>query len=238
MQPLNLHSGGELITYNDLKAIDPPPPTSTHFPIRHSDVVDMVKYSLGFYGHEVIEEHHAIDKEGMRYFGLLTLQSHDGLYTDTVGLRNSADKTFPIGIAFGARVFVCSNLSFYGDHVIKRRHTPKAKRDLPGLVAEVIEPLGEKRAQQQLTFQRYQDTRLSNRDADHAIMELFRNGVINVQRIAHVHEQWSNPACDWGAETAWRLFNAVTYSIKDGRVMEDPRITERLHDVIDAVCIN
>src|SRR5437868_4477501 len=43
--------------------------------------------------------------------------------------------------AFGSRVFVCSNLAFIGDHVIKRKHTANSKRDLPGLVSEVIEHL-------------------------------------------------------------------------------------------------
>jgi hypothetical protein len=46
-----------------------------------------------------------------------------------VGLRNSHDKSFPVGIAFGSRVFVCDNAAFIADHVIKRRHTANAKRD-------------------------------------------------------------------------------------------------------------
>ena len=73
------------------------------------------------YGREITEEHHAIDKEGMRYFGLMSLRSTTG-YCDTVGLRNSNDRSFPVGIGFGPRVFVCSNLAFVANHVIKRRH--------------------------------------------------------------------------------------------------------------------
>jgi hypothetical protein len=33
------------------------------------------------------------------------------------------------------------NTSFIGDHVIKRKHTVKAKRELPGLVTEIVTPL-------------------------------------------------------------------------------------------------
>ena len=33
--------------------------------------------------------------------------------------------------AFGSRVFVCDNLAFIGDHVIRRKHTVKAKRPGP-----------------------------------------------------------------------------------------------------------
>src|SRR5881397_1045647 len=53
-------------------------------------------------------------------------------YSDTCGLRNSHDKRFPIGISVGSRVFVCDNLAFIGDHVIKRKHTANAKTALPG----------------------------------------------------------------------------------------------------------
>lgn len=71
----------------------------------------MLVHTLSFYGHEVIDQHHGITKDGLRYFGLLFLRSPHTGYTDTVGLRNSHDKSFPIGIAFGAKVFVCANLS-------------------------------------------------------------------------------------------------------------------------------
>jgi hypothetical protein len=48
---------------------------------------------------------HAITQDGARYFGLMSLRSPYGDYTDTVGLRNSHDKSFPIGLAFGSRVW-------------------------------------------------------------------------------------------------------------------------------------
>jgi hypothetical protein len=57
--------------------------------------------------------------------------------------QDSHDKTFPIGIAFGAKVFVCDSLSFIADHVIRRKHTANAKRDLPALVRELDEPLAD-----------------------------------------------------------------------------------------------
>jgi hypothetical protein len=78
----------------------------------------------------------------------MSLCSPYGDYTDTVGLRNSNDRTFPIGIAFGSRVFVCDNLAFIGDQVIRRKHTVKAKRELPGLVKEIVQPLQAQRIAQ------------------------------------------------------------------------------------------
>jgi hypothetical protein len=231
-----LHCGAEEVDFDALRALETPPATATHVPIPHFRVVDMLRHTLSFYGHEITDEHHGITGDGMRYFGLLSLRSSYGGYEDTVGLRNSHDKKFPVGISFGSRVFVCDNLSFIGDHVIKRRHTANAKRDLPALVGELVEPLSEQREAQHRTFVRYEQTALTDERADHAIMEMYRDGVINVQRIPEVVRQWDEPEFeDWGDRTAWRLFNAATFALS-GRIAEKPQVTRQLHNVIDGVC--
>lgn len=232
---LMLHAGAKVIDYDDLRSLMTPVPTATHVPIPHSAVVDMVRYSLGFFGHEVVDEDYGVTPDGMRFFGLLSLRSTYGDYTDTVGLRNSHDKTFPIGISVGSRVFVCDNLAFIGDHIIRRKHTANAKRDLPGLVAEVIEPLRDHRLAQARTFERYRARRLVAPEFDHLTMQLYRRGGLNVTRIADVVEAYERPPFDWGDETAWRAFNAVTFALR-GRVAESPNLTRTLHTVIDGFC--
>jgi len=232
---LMLHSGAEAVVYDDLRQLVIPEATASHVPIPHHSVVDMVKYSLGFFGHEVVDEAYGVTPDGARFFGVLSLKSEYGDYTDTVGLRNSHDKRFPIGISFGSRVFVCDNLAFCGDHVIRRKHTPNAKRDLPGLVAEVVEPLRDKRVAQARMFDAYRQTALTQAQADMLIMQLYRRGVINVTRIAEVLEAYEKPPHDWGTPSAWRLFNATTFALT-GKVAENPQATSQLHKVIDSVC--
>lgn len=232
---LMLHAGAEPVGYDALRALVVPAATDTHVPIPHHSVVDMVKYSLGFFGHEIVGEDYGVTPDGARFFGVLSLRSEYGDYTDTVGLRNSHDKRFPIGISFGSRVFVCDNLAFNGDHVIKRKHTANAKRDLPGLVAEVVEPLQDQRRRQSLMFDSYRKRAMAEFEIDQAIMQLYRRGVINITRIADVLSAYETPPCDWGPETAWRLFNATTYALA-GRVAENPGGTKELHNIIDAYC--
>lgn len=232
---LVLHSGAEAIDYDGLRSLPLPEATATHVPIPHHSVVDMVKYSLGFFGHELVEEHYGVTPDHARFFGVLTLRSAYGDYTDVVGLRNSHDKKFPIGISIGSQVFVCDNLAFNGEHVIKRKHTVNAKRDLPGLVAQVIEPLRDARQAQAQLFELYKATRLTEEWANQAIMQMYRKGAINVTRIAEVLDAYETPPHDWGPETAWRMFNAATFSLT-GKVAEDPRRTKTVHEVIDGVC--
>lgn len=235
---LMLHCGAEPIDYPALRNIQTPEPTPSHVPIPHHRLVDMVRHTLGFYGHEVISESHGVTLDGMRYFGVMMLKSPYGGYEDAVALRNSHDKKFPIGIGFGGHVFCCDNMSLMADHVIRRKHTANAKRDLPGLLAEVVEPLADARDLQQRSFSRYRATLLSPERADHAILDLFRTGVINVNRIPEVVHEWETPSFEEFEDTgfsAWRLFNAVTF-VLNGRILGEPQSTQGLHRIIDGVC--
>ena len=232
---LMIHAGADALSYDDLRAVQTPGGTDTHVPVPHHEIVELVRYTLGFYGHEITEENHAVTPDGARYFGLMSLRSPYGDYTDTVGLRNSHDKSFPIGIAFGSRVFVCDNLAFIGDQVIRRKHTVKAKRELPGLVTEIVQPLQAQRIAQNQKLLAYQASPVTDAVADHAILSMYRQDIIGVQRIADVLEQWERPAHDWGDKTAWRLFNAATFALA-GKVVERPDLTKQLHQVIDGTC--
>ena len=152
---LMLHVNATEVPYDGLRQLETPLATQSHVPIPHFRVVDLVKSTVGMFGHEVVAEHHGVTEDGARYFGLLSLRSTYTGYEDTVGLRNSHDKSFPIGVAFGSRVFVCDNLAFIADQSIKRRHTANLKAHLPGLIGELIEPLALHREAQHRTFERY-----------------------------------------------------------------------------------
>lgn len=232
---LMLHAGANAVSYDELRAVPIPDPTDTHIPVAHHEIVELMRYTLGFFQHEVAEEHHAVTPDGARYFGVLCLRSPYGDYTDMLGLRNSHDKSLPIGIAFGSRVFVCDNLAFSADHVIRRKHTVRAKRELPGLLSEIIQPLKDQRLAQNQRLLTYRQTPLMLPSVDHAIMSMYRQGLFGVQAIAHVMKAYDEPPHDWGPRTAWRLFNAATYALA-GKVTERPDLTQQLHQVIDSTC--
>jgi hypothetical protein len=232
---LMLHSGAHPVTYDALRAVPVPAPTDTHVPVPHHEIVELMRYTLGFHQHEIAEEHHAVTPGGARYFGVLCLRSPYGDYTDMLGLRNSHDKSLPIGIAFGSRVFVCDNLAFSADHVIKRKHTVRAKRELPGLLADIIQPLKGQRIAQNERLLTYRSTPLDDAAADHAIMDMYRRDIIGLQAIGHVLKTYDEPPHDWGDRTAWRLFNAATFALA-GKVTEKPDLTKQLHAVIDGTC--
>ena len=233
---LMLHAGANPINYDDLRSLETPAGTSTHLPVPHYRVVDTLRHSLSFYGHEIANEDFGVTPDGARFFGLLSLRSPYGDYTDTVGLRNSHDKSFPIGVGFGSKVFVCDNLSFSAEQVIRRKHTPNAWRDLHGLVAQIIEGLMLARSRQAQQIERYKAVELSDMAADHAVVEMYRQGVVNIRRLPQLLKEYEKPRhAEWGERKAWTLFNATTQTL-EGHVAEDPSVTTRLHTIIDGVC--
>lgn len=232
---LMLHAGAEPIDYDGLRGLPVPEPTSTHFPLPHHSLVDMVVYALNFFGHEVVSQEFGVTPDGMKFYGVLTLKSDYGEYADVVGLANSNNKTLPVKLGFGSSTFVCDNSAFVSDVTVARKHTRETKRQLPGLIAEIIEPLKEKRQMQHRQFEHYRGTALTDEQADHLIMEMFRRGIINCTRIPEVHDQWQNPTCDYGEKSIYRLFNATTWSLKP-KVIEQPRLTQDLHRLMDHAC--
>ena len=233
---LMLHVNANTVDYDDLRRLDTPPATPSHVPIPHFRVVDLLRTTLGMFGHEIIDEHHGITEDGSRYFGLLSLRSTYGGYEDTVGCATATTRASRSASALAAGVFVCDNLAFLADTVIKRKHTANLKRDLPGIIGEIIEPLADQRDRQHRSFERYRGTMLTDERADHAVMNMYRNGIINVQRIPEVLREWEEPSFeDFNERNAWRLFNAATFALT-GRVVENANVTPRLHQVIDGVC--
>jgi hypothetical protein len=152
---LMLHAGAKEIGYDDLRAVNVPQATDTHIPVPHHEIVELARYTLGFHGHEIMEEHHAITEDGMRYFGLMSLRSPYGNYADMLGLRNSHDKSFPMGLrSVRASSSAITLLSF-----------PMAKRELPALVTDIVAPLQAQRIAQNQKLIRYQGTPLSDQVA-------------------------------------------------------------------------
>lgn len=196
---------------------------------------DLVATAVGLYGHEIVTEHFGVTEDGARFFGVLSLKSPYTGYEDMVALRNSHDKSFPAMVGVGHRVFCCDNMALIADQSIRRKHTANLKRDLPGVIGEMIEPLALHREAQHRKILTYQRTELIPQLADHALMEMYRKGIISVQRIPEVLKQWQEPEHDRGGETAWRMFNAATFALA-GRVVESADVTPRLFKVIDGVC--
>jgi hypothetical protein len=96
--------------------------TETWFPLSHSQVLGSVVQALDAAGFGVKSMAFAVTPDDVRFFGALQLQAEIlpgvGL---AIGVRNSTDKSMPIGFCCGQSVFVCDNLGFTSEVVITRK---------------------------------------------------------------------------------------------------------------------
>ena len=241
MLNLTMHCGAQSVDRSEVIDCRTPPATKSWQPIPHGRLLDLVEDSLESTGLRVVNQAHALSKAGDRYFGLLEVQNgkQSSDYGLVVGLRNSHDMTFPAGLVVGSGVFICDNLAFSGEVVLSRRHTRFIQRDLPQLVQRSVGQLGDLRGQQDQRIEAYKNTPLEKRDAHHLLVEAMRMHVLPATRLPVAVQEYEKPSHPEFAETGyscWRLFNAVTESIKGRSLDTLPKRTQALHGLLDSVC--
>src|SRR6266571_3410283 len=106
---------GRKITREELALVPTPPGTLTHRPIPHVEVVHSLIETLGFRHISVVKDEYAVDRTGMKMFGIMELDQGMHGARFALGIRNSHDKSFRLSITVGYRVFVCENMAFQGD---------------------------------------------------------------------------------------------------------------------------
>ncbi|MDA7878655.1 DUF945 domain-containing protein [bacterium] len=241
MADLLMHCGGKHITRDELNWAPTPARTDTWVPVPHHRMLSIVDRTIEAQGFRVTNEAHGLWGDGARYFGLMELgyEAVEEDFSLVLGLRNSHDKSFPASLALGSQVLVCDNLSFFGEVVLKRRHTRFIERDLPGVVNEAFGRLSDLRMQQADRIGAYKEKRISDRTVHDLLVKAVDSRVIPVTQLPKVLDEWREPshqAFTENGRTVWRLFNAFTESFK-GRSLEMlPRRSHTLHGLMDRVC--
>ncbi len=233
------HCGGQTVERPQLDLVKTPPADvdTGWTPIPHNVLLEQVLNSMTSVGYTVSDEQHVLNKNGMQYFGLLTVKYNDE-YQLLIGLRNSHDKAFSAWLLCGSRVFLCDNLGFSAEIKMSRKHTRHIMRDLPGLTMTAVGKLGDMSKHQDQRFAAYKRHELTDNQADHLVVQMLRNQIIVARQIPKIINEWDNPSHpEFAADgrTAWRLFNAVTEASK-GRLNALPRATMGLHGMMDSVC--
>src|ERR1022692_1368753 len=235
---LMLHTGSKTVSRGQLATVSTPSATPSWHPIAHHDFLDGVASTLSRAGMQIVHESHGLSADRNRYFGLLQIAngSNPDDFSVVLGLRNSHDKKFPLGLVVGASVMVCDNLSFSGEIRIARKHTIHVQRDLPHLIERAIGKLGDLRHTQERRFAAYKSHEINDHEAHDIIIRSLDARAIVVTQIPNVIEQWRRPDHpEFRERTAWSLFNAFSQTLK-GRLDVLPARTTALHGIIDTCC--
>jgi hypothetical protein len=236
---LVLHTGGNLVTLDQLRDYRAPPPEGKWHPISHVTVLERVQETLVDAGYAIQAMRLAVNCQGTRFFGTLDLASPvaQGVAL-AVGIRNSTDKTFPLGFCAGNRVFVCDNLAFRADLLVKRKHTVNGARNFQAAIAQAVTTLAEFKEQETVRIAHLMERELTSEGADSLILRSYEKGIISTLQLPHVIDQWREPSFeDFRPRTAWSLFNAFTTVLRERANQQPSKFavqTIRLNALLDS----
>jgi hypothetical protein len=220
---LVLHAGGAVATMEQVQACPVPEQVGRYHPVPHDKVLDTVRETLHGAGFEPTKERLALSHQGKRFFAVLDLKSGlaEGVSL-SVGIRNSLDKSFPLGFAAGSRVFVCDNLAFNAELLVRRRHTLNGMRNFGNGIAQAVGSLGSYMDSERLRIENLMVRTLTPLEVDHTILSAFRKGIISSVQIEKVCTEWEKPRHEeFAPRTAWSLLNAFTEVLKP-RAVKNP----------------
>ena len=215
MCSLCMSGGGQFVDRNEVALVETPTGTDSWKPVPHIEVIEAVSQVVKAHDWTITEEQFGLAREGQKLFGVMKInKSSSSDWTRCIGLRNSHDKSFSVGLSAGIIVMVCSNMAFGGTMVIKRRHT--SRMELTQLVDVAVSELENEFLILETVCEDLKVQYLKNDDeARCKIVRAAEIGAINSSDILPVFQEFKSPRHEEFLEpTRWSLLNAFTETIK------------------------
>jgi hypothetical protein len=216
-----------------------PERTKTHTPIPHAMLVERTHQALDRAGLEVIEEEHALQRGGERYFGGFALKGRDMEASDrrlVLGLRNSHDKSFASSVCVGNQMMVCENLCFSSDVKISRRHTLNIVRDLPLVLSSAISRVVSHWADMGKRIEAYKNTEVIRDRCADLVVDLVDAKAFPARDVYKAVQEFRNPRHEeFKGGSLWSLYNGITENLKGGDLTKLPQRTMTVQSVFDQI---
>lgn len=218
------HRGAQIVTRDQLKEYVTPEATETFKPVGHSQLVETLTQVMHDRGLFITREQFAVQNH--RLFGVFDLEWQKmEEYGAAVGFRHANDKSMPIVIAVGARVWLCDNLSYLGELITMRKHTRKLDlaEELDRTMYRYMQ--GWRKLKDDIEIQ--QQAEIEERRAKTLIYDIFRQKILPLKLFHPVVEGYETATKDQKG-TGWMLHNACTAPIKTLAPAPAFRATARL----------
>ena len=215
MSNLMMSGGGDFVDRNTVALVETPVGTDSWKPVPHIEVIEAVSEVVKAHKWQITEEQFGLAREGQKLFGVMKInKSSSSDWVRCIGLRNSHDKSFSVGLSAGISVMVCSNMAFGGTTVIKRRHTSRI--ELAQLVDVAVNELENEFLIMESVCEEMKVQYLQNDDEVRSrIVRAAEIGAINSSDILPVFREFKQPQHEEFTEpTRWSLLNAFTETVK------------------------
>ena len=206
---------GKFVSRDEIALVQTPQATESWKPVPHMEVIEAVTDVVKAHNWQILDENFGLAREGQKMFGVMRINKTNSTdWSRCIGLRNSHDKSFAVGLSAGISVTVCSNLAFGGTAVIKRRHTSRI--ELTELVDVAMTELENEFLILETVCEDLKIIYLKNDDeARSRTVRAAELGAINSSDIVPVFREFKNPRHEEFSEpTRYSLLNAFTETIK------------------------
>ncbi len=212
--------------------------TRSHKPVPFSTGVNIVQDVAESNGFRFGEEQYVMARNNTQLFGLIEVLNFSTEESKIcLGVRSSINKSLSWQLCGGESLSICTNLDLFGSVVLKRKQTTFVMSDLRTLVQDFMGQFTatvEQRAEQVV---RYKQAQLSDATANHTIIQMLRQGIINTQKVEKVVNEYYEPThdehlSDTGERTNWTLFNAATEAFKGSPISTYTERSQKLHTLI------
>ena len=224
------------INREELALVPTPPPTATHQPVPHHEIVQALVETLGFRHIGVVRDEYAVSPDGMKMFGVLDLETEMHGARFSIGLRNSHDKTMRLALTCGYRVFVCSNMAFSGDFTpVLAKHSKSFA--LVDSISVGVDRMQRNFEPMRKQVEAWRATELTDISAKMIIYEAFIQSELEVPKhlARRVHDNYFEPQYDeFRSRTMWSLSNAFTSAFKELDPVPQFRATAKLGEYLEA----
>jgi hypothetical protein len=165
-----------------------------------------------FNGLVAAQPRYGVSRAGARLFATLDLATPiaEGVAL-AVEIRNSTDKSLPLGFCAGNRVFVCSNLAFHSELMVNRKHTRFGADRFREAIALAIRSLAQFQQVEAKRIETFRQTELLDVRAESLILRSFERGLVSSRQLSEVVAAYREPAFEeFLPRTLWSLLNAYT----------------------------
>lgn len=231
-----------IITMEQAFAIPIPEETKTYIPVSNEDLWKLMQQKAFQRGLQLGTPQMGIDHNGQRLFGSVEIVNMDHLDNEVrlmLGFRNSYNKSMSVGICFGSKVFVCSNMCFTGytsddeeaAGQVHHRHSTNVWDGLPERLDAAFDKFEVFKSYQDSFYNRLKNIWMRDIQVHDFIMRSARAGAINARDCMPLADEWAfqqnGPKSEaeeerWHPEfaprNAWSLFNAYTEKAKKHQI--------------------
>lgn len=226
--------GSGVVTMKEAFGIKIPKETKTYTPVSNEELWKMLQQTAHNRGLELGTPTLGVSQKGQRLFGTVEITNQDHLDGDVrlmLGFRNSYNRSMSVGVCFGSKVFVCSNMVFTGytsedeDAIgqIHHRHQTNVFNRLENHLDSSLDKFPIFKRYQDGFYNRLKQIALRDSEAHDLIINSVRADAITAKDCFNVAEEWAfqgrgahneEEQSRWHKEfaprNAWSLFNAFT----------------------------